>query len=193
MRAVSRPGIFASFAGGQPGERSRGVPDEIEIIGVDQEIVLQAIVERLLLKIERLSPETCYLSIFPVPPIQPTSDIVVTVAPAEGRFDDSLIAGGGSEQELEQSNVLVTIISRVQLDQSARSLSFLTDVSRGVLTLKKQILKALKPEDELFYQGKRILWNQLAPIAAGAPGYDDGRKIGWLALRLAADFSWDLT
>lgn len=166
-------------------------------IDIDQITVLQAVADRLIASVATtpaLNDSTCFLSLQPLPPVMLPSNLFLTVAPIEGRFDSGLHDGGGIYQTMEEAGVVVTVFSRVHLDRGGRDGKQLSESARGLLTIKRLILKSLSGHDLLTSGGSTFLRNLMAPMRCDAPGkiQEEGNLIGYLPIYFSTDFDWDL-
>lgn len=162
----------------------------------DQVTVLQAVVDRLIAAVATtpaLNDSTCFLSIEPDPPVMLPSNLFLTVAPNEGQFDPGLHDGGGIDQTTEEAGVVVSIFNRIHLDRGGRDGKLMSESARGLLTLKRLVLKALSGYD-LSVSGNPLLRNLMAPLKCSAPRRidEEGRLIGAISLYFSTDFDWDL-
>jgi len=163
-------------------------------VSTTQDIVLQAIVKRLCDDSTNLNlnDSTCFLSMYPLPPELPSSDLFVTVAPGGGQFPAGLQEGGGQYTTGEEASVVVTVFSRAtKLDRAGRSERVLTDNPRGLLHYKHKILKALASHD-LQWEGDSILMNLIAVLSAEPPEEIKEERVVFLKLHFSTDFMWDL-
>lgn len=161
-------------------------------IATDQSTVLTAVVTRLIGQVAALNAANCYLSCEPDPTVERSHHLFVQVSPGDGRFDDAAHTGGGINQVFEVASVWVTIFVRTQLDQVQRSTKTLQDASRGLLTLKKSILKALSGHDLQSAGGDNIVINYMAPMSAARPLRESWEGFAVQALQFSTDFEWDL-
>jgi hypothetical protein len=119
--------------------------------------ILQAIVSRIIAQVQQNSvptfrAETCYLSMMPDDTPAPSpGNFVCVVAGDAGNFEEGNIDGGGQFQATATMMVRVKIHSPVQLDEYNRDAIFLTDATRGILEIWRQVVKCLMtpffPED----------------------------------------------
>jgi hypothetical protein len=164
-------------------------------VDTNQATVLQAVVDRLIASVvtdPKLTDETCFASLFPVPPLLLPSNLFLTVAPIEGQFEPGLHEGGGIYQTSEEAGVVVTVFTRMLLDRGGRSVKVLTESTRGLLVVKRLVLKALSGHDLVDPVGNQLLRNLMAPLNCDPPKFLDEDKIGYLSLRFSTDFDWDL-
>jgi len=168
------PGIFANA----------GFP-------TDQITVLNAVVALLQASVSALAGDNlCFLSMHTDPIENYRQNIYATVAPMSGRYDEDLFRGSGNA--VEQSGVIVTVFSQMRLDRPDADTRMLTDETRGLLTLKKQILKALNAKQLQDGEGNNILTSVMRPINAGHPGRAS-EEMGTFSLAFATDFLWNLS
>jgi hypothetical protein len=156
-----------------------------------QVTVLQAIVERLRSQVAQLSSEsTCFLSMDPEPCHEERQNLYATVAPMSGRFDDEIFDGSAYANEL--AGVVITVWSMMKLDRPGGDVRMMTEDARGLLNLKRAILKALKGHDLLDGEGHKILVRPMRPLNAGHPQRHEEEQ-GSFSLSFSTDFIWDLT
>ncbi len=166
-------------------------------IPTTQEVVLQAIVDRLISQVTvgatPLTPSTCFVSIDPEPSVNVSAEVFLTVSPESGTFDPTF-DGGADNIVMELAFAVVTIFTKIQMDRNEHAKHFLGDAKRGVFTLKRKVLKALLANHHQLSDpsGNRLLTNQMAPVSSPRP-LADGRKVGDVQLVFTTDFLWDLS
>ena len=162
-------------------------------IATDQETVLDAVVARLIRQMNDVfRAANCYQTVEPHPQFDVAHGLFCQVSPAEGRFDDPALAGGGAHTCFENAITDVTVFSRVRLDQPNRSEKVLKDASRGLLVLKRRILTALTGHDLQDADGNEILINLIAPVTATRPTFDPREHVASVSLAFSTDFEWNL-
>ena len=159
--------------------------------------VLDAVVNRLIDQVPQCTDKTCFVSILPNPPYYPPDDQFVTVSPTAGRFVEELLDGGGQNQCTEDTGVLVSLFSRYVATQAGHDRDALNDFTRGILNLKRSVLKALVDFD-LQFGGNLILRSLMQPTDAGPPepiteGSGQGGRMVQVTLRFKTEFDWNLT
>lgn len=168
-------------------------------VDTDQADVLQAIVDLLIgVGYLNLTDQTCFMTIYPELPNQPTGNYYVTVSPTDGTFPEQFQIGGGVNQCTEETGVLVTIWSQLKLDRNGRDVRMLTDDTRGLLRLKKKVLRALvtaDPQVNTPGQGgtNSVLRNLMLARRCAVPEHDPKNGYGCIALLFEVVFDWDLT
>lgn len=160
-------------------------------IPTTQEAVLQAIVDRLREQLD-LNPSTCFLSIDPEPCANISHNLFLTVSPDGGQFREGEFAGAGENLVIENTHAVITIFSQIRLDRVEHATSFLTDNARGVLTMKRKVLKALAGHILVDTDGNALLVDYLEPVSAPRP-QSDRAKIGDVQLWFSTNFHWDLS
>lgn len=160
-------------------------------IDIDQITVLQLITEHLRTQLD-LNETRCYRAIDPsIPPKIPVGGPYhVSVALGHGSFETGEQM---PENITEQSIVSVTGYSRIQLDPIDKSQFLLDDAERGLLTIKRLILKALVGHDPATEGGDVFVRQLLYAISAHKPEYDTDKSLGWISIDFGVDFDWDLT
>lgn len=163
-------------------------------ISTNQADVLEAVAARLREAIPepQFTESTCFISIWPVPPEFPPHETWITVAPAGGQFDEGMHDGGGAEVTSEVTSVAVTVFTRCHLDDVSHSARILTEYTRGLLRLKREILRALSAHD-LEWRGDQILRNLMCPLKSDPPGYNKEEGLGWITVHVSTDFDHNLT
>ena len=153
--------------------------------------VLEAVVKALRDAIPQLQGEnTCFLSMDPEPLHEERQNLFATVCPMAGRFDDEIHHGSDYANEL--SGVLITVWSGMKLDRPGGDKMMMTESARGLLSLKRLILKALNGLELKDKEGNTIVCRPMRPLNAGHPQRRDEDK-GSFSLSFATDFIWDLS
>lgn len=108
------------------------------------EEILDAVVNRLLSEMpNHCRKSNTYIALNPDSFNPNSGELTFIVAPLGGTFDQDYMEGGGENQVTTDGGFLVKIHSPLQLDEPQRDSSFLTDKSKGVLRLVRQVLKTL--------------------------------------------------
>lgn len=159
-------------------------------VDVTQETVLKRIVVRLRRQL-RLNRSRCYETLEPeAPAIQPVGGgHFVTVAPGDGQFVEGEQA---PPNVTEEWSVLVTVYTRIKLDRLNSDQELLRDASRGLLVLKRKILKALVGHDLTTRAGDTFLRQLLFARHCNRPQHDSERHIGWITIEFGVPFDWEL-
>lgn len=161
-------------------------------VDTTQVAVLTAVRDRLIEGMP-LNESSCFVSLYPIPPNLPPGDFFITVAPAGGKYDESMHEGGGENTTAEMASVVVTLFTRLALDRKGRDGATLLNEVRGILVHKQRVLRLLSGHD-LEFEGDQILMNLMCPLEAGAPeALEAERKLSFLQLHFSTDFMWDLT
>lgn len=160
----------------------------------EQADILDAVVARLVDQVDAVSEKTCFIAITPVPPYFPADNIFVTVSTTAGTFPEDLLVGGGINQCTERTGVLVTIFSRKRTDRAGQDREVLNEETRGLLRLKRAVLKALTGHD-LQWQQSNVLRSLLLPTESspGEPVDAEGNKMTAISIRFSIEFDWNLT
>lgn len=168
--------------------------------------LLTAVKARLREQITKLEPEgLVMLCDEPVPPDAyfPRGEVCATVALSDGQFDKGKYDCGGANQLTEKKSLIVTVFTRVKVDQPPRSEYAMLDTERGLLArYKPQVLSAILVDDptadilqpwQPLKNGQPFLRGSIVPDRANGPrqliaGND------WLGLSIYFDveFDWDL-
>lgn len=166
-------------------------------VDTEQATLLERIADYLRKQL-RLNARRCFETLDPLHPvIPPGGDYFLSVAPGDGTFDVEHQVGGGADQLTEYGEVVVTIYSRVKLDSTDHDEIIMRDASRGLLSLKKTVLKTLVGYDLALESGDTALRQTLYAKRYTAPtmGQQDGSGIGvaFLSITFGVDFDWDLS
>lgn len=165
------------------------------VFATDQVTVLEGIVKQITQNVTALgSYVNCFVSDDPEPSEEIQDNLFCTVTVYGGAFDDAPFVGGGPYGVNEASRFLVTIWSRIETDMQERSYNAATDADRGLLVLKKQVLKALAGQQLYDAQGNPILLEAIRPIQSlNPPGRSASGDFSSLGIVFEAQFSWDLS
>lgn len=163
------------------------------VVNTTQKAVLEAVVTRLKANVTELNGDAlCYVSDYPEPPENVQTELFAMVSPSDGQFDVDIQEGAGANDVREYAGVVVTVFSRVKLDRHGRTESLLVDSTRGMLPLKRKILRALAGQ-QLSSGGNDLLVNHCFAQRASAPRYDPRINLGVMSLYFSTDFAWDLS
>jgi hypothetical protein len=158
-----------------------------------QLVVMASIVTRLKSALS-LSENQCYETIEPLaPPVVPTGgDYFVTVALGHSSFSEGEQVIGNIT---EDATLTVTAYTRIRLDESKSDKYLFRDTTRGLLTLKKNILTALVGQDlvETSDPAEEFLRELLRAESSTAPNYDREKQIGWISIDFALSWDWNLS
>jgi len=160
-------------------------------VSTDHATILDAVVKRIRSQIPEFSGTSCIVSFKPEPAANVDKNLFCTVAPTDGQFELDNQIGGGAENLVEQAGVAVTMFSAMKLDRSDVHESVLMEKSRGLLVLKKKLLKALVGHDLQTPNGDYILASQMHALRASQPG-EDGQGRVFLQVTFSTDFGWDI-
>lgn len=158
-------------------------------IDSEQADVLDSVLAQLLLDIPNLSSKNCLISIDPDPPYKVPENFFLTISPANGTFPPELVDGGGENQCMEESGVVVTSFSRFMANRPGQEREALSDFTRGILRMKRLILKSLTNAD-LTFNGNFITRDPPTPKFSSFPTWVDADKT-LLKLSLEFRISWD--
>lgn len=177
-----------SFGGFQP---------QAQVRPTDQIEVLEAIVAKLRASIPAFSEEsTCFISESPDPSIEIQSNLFAMVSPSNGTFDQSMVDGSGNLGLSETFGVVVSVFSRLERDELERYLIGLTDPTNGLLSLKKQVLKAIggKNLDGGLFNGfdSLLLLEALTPSRSTHPNSKQYDELATFSLTFDCRFWWDM-
>lgn len=167
-------------------------------VATDQSTVLQAVVNRLIARLGvayGLNSSNCFMSVEPeIVEIPRSHNFAVTVCPVEAQFDQGALDGAGEYLCIEQAGVIVTPHTAIKLDRVEDFTAALTNATRGLLGMKKAILKAMKTSDRLQDgSGNELLVNLSQPERASMPVYNPQTSLSRLSVTFSTDFQWDLS
>jgi len=175
------------------------------IDATDNDLLLR-VKDRLREKITKLEPDGLVMICDePIPPDSyfPRGELCASLAVSDGTFDKANYAGGGANVLTEKKQLIVTVFSRVKIDQPPRAENALLDTQRGMLAAyKPQVLSAMLVDDpaaeivepwEPLKDGKSILRQSLCPDRCRGPIQVAGNP-DWLGMSLYFDveFDWNL-
>lgn len=161
--------------------RAFGSPDEI----------LTAIVERIRDQVPELNGVgRCYLSLHNNKAAPPASgDFFCVVSPLSGVFQPEFFEGGGQQQLMVESSIVVRIFSTAQVDPAFQDAIFLTSATRGILSIASKVLRALAAWTPLV-DGDEATRDPLAPHKYVMSRND--RNFGAIDLEFKVTFDWNL-
>ena len=167
-------------------------------IDIEQAEVLGYLVRHLRRSL-RLDERRCFETLSPLLPegfSPPGGDWFITVAEGGGMFP---LEDQHPQQCMESWSILVTVYTRVKLDRSGHDQQLMVDASRGLLRLKRQVLRAVVGEDLTTDEESpdsarsEFLRSHLHVNHAQRMEYDQAAGIGWLTIELGVEYDWDLT
>lgn len=160
----------------------------------EQAAVLDALVARLIDQIPALSTKNCFLSILEDPPNYASDNVFLTVAPSAGIFPDEFQDGGGEHQCTEETGAVISIFSRFQANRPGHERALLSDFARGILRMKRLVLKALVGQnltstDDANY----VLRDFIKAKKSSFPAYVGQEQLVKVAIEFSTVFDWNLT
>lgn len=162
-------------------------------ISTDQLTVLQAVMARLIAEVPTFNASSCFLADDTEPNLSYESNLHAVVTPMGGTFDEEWMVGGGAEQCKEDTGAIITVWSQMKLDRKQRIETSLMNADRGLLPIKKAILKAFTGHDLVDIHGNQLLTALMMPVSAKhRRRANEGKSIGF-SLSFSTDFLWDLT
>lgn len=177
-----------------------------ETIDATDHDLLMAVKGRLHDKISKLESDGLVMICDePIPPDAyfPRGELCCSIAVTDGVFDKANYQGGGANVLTEKKQLVVTVFSRVKIDQPPRAQNALLDTQRGMLTAyKPQVLLAILVDDpmaeilapwEPSKDGKAILRESICPDRCRGP-IQVPNNPDWLGMHLFFDveFDWNL-
>jgi hypothetical protein len=156
--------------------------------------VLDAVVWRLRTALS-LTDRTAYVvaRAQDVPLLPVGGDYFLTVAPGDGTFAPEEQAPGNIT---EDSEVTVSVYTRIKVDSTGHDDALLLDDARGLLAIKKLILGALCGQDLVDEDGNTFLRQWIFAKHCEAPDIvtagRDGVACGIIRLVFGVNFDWSL-
>lgn len=164
-----------------------------DIIPTTQDVVLDRVVARLIAQVSGLNAANCYQTVEPYPSADVGHGTFCHVSPGPGQYGQEALAGGGINTPFENASTWVTVFTRVRLDQPNHAERILKDASRGLLTFKRLILKALVGHNLLDANGNPLLIDYIYPTQATQPQLNEQDKVAFVSVAFNTNFEWDLT
>lgn len=163
-----------------------------------QDLILTAVVERLIEAIEDYNDQNCWESDDPVPHSHAGGSEFCTVSFGAGNFPHEFYTGGGSATLTEAGSIIIAPTVPLTGDRPGRRRRRLTNDpdGRNLINRKRQILKALFGSDWEPADGAKPLLRDLPhPVSCTAPGDVHVGDAMMLQARItiATTFDWDLT
>lgn len=160
----------------------------------DQKTILTAIVDKIRAGVTAFNnPTLCFISDEPWPTVEVNDNLFCTVAPESSVFSPDDPVGGGQYGTIEVGVFVVSVWSRIELDQLERAADAFNDDDRGLLVLKKSILQTLAGRQLQNTAGNNLLIEHLRPVRANHPPTrqhkDDFSSFG---IVFEAPFYWDI-
>lgn len=164
-------------------------------VATDQRTILAAILSRIR-GVDGFSEQNCVLTVEQNsdggvhPATNLNHDVFCTVKVLASFGDEGAFEGGGENVVVERAGIMVTIFSRMKLDRNDTVERMLLDPSRGLLEMKRRVLKALCGYD-IPVKTNEASTGLVEPITCSSPTHDGER--GSISLTFSTDFEWDLT
>jgi len=168
------------------------------VYGTDQITVLNAIVDKLRTDISDAfgGESTCFVSDTPWPGVEVQDELFCTVHPLDSQFQFDDPVGGGSEGIVENAVFGVTVWSKIILDRLEHNATELTDADRGLLTLKKRVLKCRAGQQihsDYPMNTTPLLTAHLRPLSALHPPSRQGAgDFASFSIQFMGPFYWNL-
>lgn len=179
------------------------MPDVLETIDGTDFDLLKAVKARLLEKVPKLTEGLVMICDEPIPPKAyfPRGDLACTLALTDGKFDEAKYNGGAANQLTETKQLVVTMFTRVKIDQPPRAEYSMLDPERGLLSRYKPLLLGAILVDDLsaallqpwqpLKSGRPIIRGSITPDRSQGPrqAFED-----WMGLSLFfhVDHDWEL-
>ena len=172
--------------------------DPVKRGATTQDLILTAIVDRLINQIAEYNDQNCWESDDPVPLSHPGGYEFCTVSFGAGNFPHEFFTGGGAETLTEAGSVTIAPTVTLTGDRPRRRRRRLTSDTdgRNLINRKLQILKALFGSSWEPADGDQPLLRDLpSPVNCSAPAEVMIGEARMLQLRLtiATTFDWDLS
>ncbi len=166
-------------------------------IDITQDVVLERLVARLREQL-KLTKQQCYetFDAFSPPIVPKGGQWCVAVSPANSGF---VVGEQAALNFTEEWTVTVTVYTRLALDPADHAEQMLRAPGRGLLVLKRKVLKALVGHDLLDADGNTFLRQPLYAIRAHRPvvaervGSRERTFLGLQSVDFGVDFDWDIT
>lgn len=123
------------------------------------------------------------------PDLLPTGPYFVSVVIGEGTFPFS---EQGAPQLNEEFQLTSTAYTKLWLDAPGSEHELLHEATRGLLYLKKQLLKALAGAN-VVVNANSFLRDRITIASASRPDFDPLKGVGWVAVTCDVSFDWDFT
>lgn len=136
-----------------------------------------------------------FLSMDSEPPDGTKKDTLMIISPGGGYFDEGAFAGGGGNTLFYHGSAIVTLFNRVKLDRSGHDLQALTEDTRGLFVLEKNVIKSIVNGNPLKNDSdEEILIDYMQPLSDHDPRKSHANPPeNALQLQFNLDFMWDLS
>lgn len=162
-------------------------------VDTDEVTVLTAFVNLLLTAFDSLSPSSCFLTLDPgSTPDPPGGNFWLTVSGGPSTIDEEMQDDAGDDQVVENQIIRIGIFTRIKLDKVGYDVSLLTDATRSLKVIKKQVLAVLVDEDPQDGDGNTFLWETIKATGSEGSNHDQTKGVGWEILNFRAIWSWSL-
>ena len=159
-------------------------------VDVTQGDLSTAIVARLQTALG-LNDRNCFETIAPDQPnMVPGGDFFVTVSPGGGQFEQG---EQSAPNVTEYTDVVVTAYTRIRTDSTGHDQQLLQDLKRGLLTLKRMLLKALVGQWlNPAYNLRQSVYARGSEAPKVLQDAHAGTLLGAISVTFGVDFDWDL-
>lgn len=169
-------------------------------VDVTQDVVLERILAKLRSELG-LNNRQCYetLDALAPPAIPKGGEWYVAISPTEGQFVEGEQA---PPNVTEEWGIIVTIYTRIALDSTDHDEELLRNASRGLLVLKRAVLRALvgrdlqleSPDDTGNTFVRQLIFARTChrPVIMEREG-EPRAMLGMLSIEFDVHFDWDLT
>lgn len=155
--------------------------------------ILRSVRRKIILNVHGANEENCYITIDPLKFQNGRSgDFFYTVSPFRGKFNESMIDGGGRNQVTTHSLVTITIFSIQNLDRPDEDHEFLCNMELGLIQRFDSLLTAFTSNDLTDQDDNDITFEPIIPESFEI-GRERGRPLGWMQLVMNIGFDWNLS
>ena len=169
---------------------------ESGVLPTDQLTVLTAAVALIRFNVPAFEDSSqCFVSDTPWPSVEVHGNLFCTVCPRDGTFATGEAIGAQQDGIYEDTEIQVTVWSKIELDELEHAEAAFSDPERGILPLKKQVLMALAGKQLYDPESQQpLLIMCLAPAASMHPPtrqHEDNYSS--FSLTFHCSFNWDLS
>lgn len=165
-----------------------------ENIPTTQVTVLERVIARIINQLPQdFGTKNCFLTLDPLPPkLRTHPQLCCTVSPMGGMYEG--VEGGGHNQVFELSGVIVGVWSAMVLDEDGHAEAVLNHQAKGLLRIKRRLLKSLAGHNLVDENGDAILISFMAPKESQHPQeMRPLREFTGFTLYFSTEFEWDLS
>lgn len=168
-----------------------------EVPDTTQDEVLLAAVNKIRASIKEFSNETtCFISDVPLPDITIEPHIFCTVCPVTATFEGEEVDGGGQFKVVEAAMLQVSVFSAFRTDRLDRNVRELTDLAKGLLKFKRDVLRCFAGKNLYHRQipDRPLLIEHMKPTRSmHPPSRQHEDDYAGFSLTFTTKFNWDLS